>query len=69
MLDKTYLTLSDEAGLKEVMRRLVPKHTLTFVAESIGVLKDLQTSHTNLPKAKVFLGIACYRQGDFVSWV
>ena len=41
---------------QEVMIHLyaVPGRTLAFVAESVGVLKDVQTSYTNQPKAKVF---------------
>ena len=31
---------------------MVPGRTLAFVAESVGVLKDVRTSYTNQPKAK-----------------
>ena len=41
-------------------------YTLAFVADSVGVSKDVRTSYTNQPKARVYLGIAWYRYGNFV---
>ena len=54
-----------DSQLQKVMRHLVPGRTLAFLAEFVGVLKDVWTSYTNQPKAKVFSWTCLVQVGRF----